>query len=259
MKHLAAIVAFGAALATSAPALAQAPGQGSRTDIGGEQVFSVRGHFIVWGAMGLDLDVIGDVTSGSLGRIGGTGMLVDSTAYPDVYVRTQRRRYVGVGVGVTQRSELFARYQEANNPAATVIIGQYGASSNSFAVSFDNYKDRLIEFGIRKYIASPKSSREYFAISGGMKTVQPISMTMQVPGGNVRTELYSTSRVPCVGLEFGATVEFHKIGLFLESGLRYQGRLSRNDADLAAYELQDLNNTGFRLYMPVNVGLLVRF
>lgn len=262
MKQLTVIVALLGALATATPASAQAPGQGSRTDIGGtqgKQAFNVRGHLIVWGSLGLDLDVIGNVTSSSLGSIRGTAMLIDSTAYPDVYVRTQRRRSVGVGFGIFEKTEIFARYQEADNPAATITLGQFGAKTNTFAVSFDNYKDHMIDFGIRKYLASPKASRVYFALEGGMKTVEPLSMTMLAPGGNVRTELYGKSRIPSLGLEFGLTLEYHKIGMFAETGFRYQKRLARNDADLALYQLQDVNNTGFRLFMPATVGLLVRF
>ena len=263
MKQLAVIVVLLAALSTAAPASAQqAPGQGSRTDIGGtqgKQAFSVRGHLIVWGSMGLDLDVIGDVTASSLGSIRGTGMLIDATAYPDVYVRTQRRRSVGVGFGIFDRTEVFARYQDADNPAATVTVGQFGAKTNTFAVSFDNYKDHMIDFGIRKYLASPRSSRVYFALAGGMKTVEPLSMTMQVPGGNVRTELYGKSNILALGLEFGLTLEYHKIGMFAEAGFRYQKRLARNDSELALYQLEGVNDTGFRLFMPATVGLLVRF
>ncbi len=243
-------------------AAAQAPGQGARTDIGakqGSQAFTVRKHLIVWGAMGLDLDVIGDVTSQAVGTIRGTGVGVQTTAYTDVYVRTPRRRYLGVGYGLFKKAEVFARYTEADNPASTVVVGQFGISSNTFGIAFDNYKDRMVEFGIRKYIATPKSSREYFALTGGMKTVEPIGITMQAPGGNVRTELYSKSHMLSIGVEVGISLEFHKIGVFAESGMRYQKRLTRNDTDLLQYGLDGLNDTGIRIFMPANFGLLIRF
>ena len=260
MKSCVLALAFGALLGSAAPVFAQAGS--SKTDIGaaqGSQAFTVKHHLIVWGSLGLDLDVIGDVTAGALGTIRGTPVLVSATAFPDVYVATQRRRYLGVGYGVFDKTELFVRYQEANNPAATVVIGQFGTSASTFAVAFDNYKDRLVEFGLRKYIATPKNSRQYFAIVGGMKQVDPLGIVLQVPGGSVRTELYSQSRIPSFGLEFGVSLEFHKLGIFLESGLRYQQRLTRNDADLAPYGLEDLNNTAIRLFMPINAGLLLRF
>lgn len=263
MKLRLAAFLCGAALVTAVPAWAQqAPTGGSRTDLGGKQggqTFSVKGHFSVFVSGGLDLDVLGDVNGGALGTIRGTQMLLDPTAYPDVYVRTQRRRSVGIGFGVFKKVELFARYQDANNPAETVLIGRFGSNTNLFAVSYDNYKDSLIEFGLKKYLASPRSSRVYVALSGGMKTVEPISMTLQVPGGNVRTELYSKSRIPSYGLEFGVTLEYHRIGLFLESGFRYQKRLTRNDNDLALYGLETANNTGIRFYMPANLGVIFRF
>lgn len=262
MRTLAVAVVVCVGLAMSSPAWAQAPGQGSRTDIGGtqgKQTFTVKNHLIVWGSMGLDLDVIGDVTAGALGTVRDTQTLVSATAFPDVYVKTPRRRYLGVGFGAFDKTEIFARYTEANNPAATVIIGQFGSSSTTFPVVFDNYKDRMVEFGLRKYIATPKASRQYFALVGGMKTVEPLGAILQIPGGSVRTELYSKSRIPSIGLEFGISLEWHKMGIFLESGMHYQKRLTRNDNDLAQYGLETLNNTAVRIYIPVSAGLLVRF
>ncbi len=266
MKQWAILSAFVSAfaLAVPQPVLAQQtpPAGSSRTDLGGKegnQTFSVRGHIILWGAGGLDLDVLGNVTGGALGTIRGTQMLIDVTAYPDVYVRTQRRRSAGIGFGVLKSVELFARYEDTNNPASAVVIGKFGSDTNTFGVAFDNYKDRLIEFGLRKYLASPKRSRVYIALSGGMKTVEPISMTMQVPGGNVRTELYSKSRIPSYGVGFGVTLEYRHFGFFVDSGFRYQKRLMRNDSDLALYGLEDVNNTGVRFFMPATLGLLVRF
>lgn len=262
MRHLAVLLTLCATLAFSVPAEAQAPGQGSRTDIGGtqgKQAFSVRGHLIVWGAVGWDLDLIGSVTAQTAGAIRGTPTLIVETAYPDVYVSTQQRRYIGIGYGISQRVEIFARYQQANNPAAAVDIGRFATTANTFPITFENYKDRLFEGGIRKYIASPKSTREYFAIMGGMKRIDPFGMTMAVPGGDVKTAVYGASRVLSIGLELGVTVEYHRVGLFLESGFRYQGKLKRDDADLGQYGLDGVNNTGYRFFMPANIGLLVRF
>lgn len=258
------VVVSALAFAVASPARAQQapPAGSSQTDLGGKegsQTFSVRGHFIFWGAGGLDLDVLGDVTSSALGTIRGTQMLIDPTAYPDVYVRTQRRRSAGVGFGVLKSVELFARYEDTNNPASAVVIGKFGSQTNTFGVAFDNYKDRLIEFGLRKYLASPKRTRVYIALSGGIKTVEPISMTMQVPGGNVRTELYGKSRVPAYGVGFGVTLEYKHFGVFIDSGFRLQKRLARNDNELALYGLEDVNNTGVRFFMPATLGLLVRF
>lgn len=257
-----AAVTLSVLIGSVAPASAQAPGQGARTDIGGVQgagAFSVRGHFSVWAGGGLDLDVISGLTQSSLGRIRNTQMLINPASFPDVYVRTQRRRYASVGFGIFKKTELIARYQDATNPSSTVLLGVFASNDNEFAVNFDQYKDRVIEFGLRKYMATPKSVRQYFALVGGMKTVQPLSMNMRLPGGDVRARMYEQSRVPSVGLDFGFTFEFHKVGAYLETGLRYQGRLKRTDEDLALYELDSINNTGWRAFMPLTLGVMFRF
>ncbi len=249
------------ALIFATPALAQNAGQ-ERSTIGakaGSQTFTLLGKFSVFGGMGLDLDVIGDVTAPALGTIRGTSVAIQGTAYPDVYVRTQRRRYIGASFGFRPKTEIMARYQEANNPAATVSAGAVGAARNGFAVAVDNYKDRLIEFGLRHYMATPKRARQYISILGGMKTVDALGMEMRPPGGANRTALYSKSRIPSIGFEIGFAVEYGHVGIFLESGARWQKRLKRDDTDLALYELTDVNNTGPRIFMPATFGLHFRF
>jgi hypothetical protein len=255
------VLAAAVSLAFAAPAAAQTAGQ-DRSTIGaskGGQVFSVKGKFSVFGAVGLDLDVIGNVTAPSLGVIRGTSVAIQDTAYPDVYVKTQHRRFLGASFGFKRKTEIMARYQEANNPAATVAAGAFGVATNEFAVAFDNYKDRMFEFGLRHYMSTPKHSRQYFSLLYGLKTVDAIAMDMRAPGGAVRTALYSKSRVPSLGLEFGIALERGHGGVFLESGVRWQKRLKRDDTDLAAYQLTDVNDTGARLFMPVTLGLHVRF
>jgi hypothetical protein len=242
-------------------ASAQDAGQ-DRSTIGakaGSQTFSVLGKFSVFGGVGLDLDVIGDVTAPAVGAIRGTSIAIQGTAYPDVYVRTQRRRYLGASFGFRPKTEIMARYQEANNPASTVSAGVYGSAANGFAVTVDDYKDRLIEFGIRHYLATPKRTRQYFSLLGGMKTVDALGMEMRPPGGANRTALYSKSRIPSLGFELGAAVEYGHVGIYLESGVRWQKRLKRDDTDLAQYELTDVNNTGARFFMPVTLGFHFKF
>lgn len=248
-------------LMAATPALAQNAGQ-ERSTIGakaGSQTFSVLGKFSLFGGIGLDLDVIGDVTAPAIGTIRGTAVAIQGTAYPDVYVRTQRRRYIGASFGFRPKTEIMARYQEANNPAATVSAGVSGAGGSGFAVAVDDYKDRLIEFGLRHYMATPKRTRQYFSILGGLKTVDALGMEMRPPGGSNRTALYSKSRIPSIGIEVGFALEYGHVGIFLESGVRWQKRLKRDDTDLAQYGLTDVNNTGPRIFMPATFGLHFRF
>jgi hypothetical protein len=123
----------------------------------------------------------------------------------------------------------------------------------------------MIEFGLRHYMATPKRSRQYFSLLYGLKTVEAIGMDMRPPGGTVRAAMYSKSHVPSIGLEFGVSMEFGHAGVFIESGVRWQKRLKRDDTDLAQYNVAesnnftDANNTGSRIFMPATFGLHFRF
>ena len=246
-------------LISARPAAAQTAGQ-DRSTIGaskGSQTFTVKGHLSVFAGLGLDLDVIGDVTAPAVGSVRGTSVAVQSTAFPDVYVATPRRRYLGASFGFKRKTEIMARYQEARNPASTIEGGATAVSK--FAVSYSDYRDRMIEFGLRHYMATPKRSRQYFSLLYGVKTVEAIAMQMRPPGGAAPTALYSRSRVPSIGMEFGVSLEYGHVAVFLESGVRWQQRLKRDDTELVQYQLEDANNTGSRIFMPATLGLHFRF
>ena len=108
-------------------------------------------------------------------------------------------------------------------------------------------------------MATPKRTRQYFSLLGGMKTVDALGMQMRPPGGANRTALYSKSRVPSIGFELGVAIEYGHLGVFVESGVRWQRRLTRDDTDLDQYQLNDVNTTGSRIFMPVTFGLHFRF
>lgn len=248
-------------LLSATPAAAQDAGE-TRSTIGaaaGSQTFSVKGKFSVFGGVGLDLDVLGDISAGGVGTIRNTPAVIQPAAFPDVYVKTQRRRYFGAAFGFKRKTEIMVRYQEAKNPASTVALGGFGSADNTFPVVVDDYHDRLVEFGLRHYFATPKRSRQYFTLLYGMKTVDAISMDTRPPGGPIPMALYSKSTVPSIGLEFGVSLEFGHMGVFLESGARWQKKLKRDDTDLAKYDLETVNDTGSRLFMPATLGLHFRF
>jgi hypothetical protein len=260
-RRLAVLPAAVFVLLSAVPAVAQDAGQ-ARSTLGasqGSQTFSVKGKVSVFGAMGLDLDVLGDISVGGIGEVRGTPTLIQQAAFPDVYVKTQRRRYLGASFGFKRKTEIMVRYQEAANPAATILLGIFGTNDNTFPVTVDDYKDRLVEFGIRHYFATPKRSREYFSLLVGRKTVDAISMTMRPPGGPIPVALYSKSAVPSISLDFGVSLEYGHVGIFLESGARWQKNLTRDDTDLAKYQLDGVNDSGARLFMPATLGLHVRF
>ena len=58
---------------------------------------------------------------------------------------------------------------------------------------------------------------------------------------------------------FGVTYERWHMGVFIEAGARWTPRLVRNDNDLRPLGVEMINNTGARIFMPANVGLMLRF
>ena len=262
MRHLFPLLpvfAVAAGTFAAAPASAQTtPPPVPAMHIAAQAEFNLRGHLSAMVSGGWDLDVIGDVTAGALGMApDGQQFAINPTAYPDVFAKTPTRRAASIGFGIARRTEVFARYTEANYTSARSSVG---APSVPLVMKVSNYREKSYELGLRHYFATGLRFRRYVNFAYGQRRIDAISATFTstvVPDLG-ELQLYSASRLPSMSVEFGMTIEVPHAGIFIEGGARWQKRLKRNDADLAPLGAADANNTGARFYMPVQVGVVFR-
>jgi hypothetical protein len=252
-------------LGLAAPVLAQdaTPGPGSPASrtTKPKANWTLKHHVSLQVSGGYDLDVFGSVLANSVGtRTTSTytqTLVVSTTAYPDVFVRVPKRSQVSLGFGIFRRDELFARISRATYVALPLNVGIPQAS---MVVALSPYKEQSVEFGLRHYFNTGSVRRIYVAMSGGQRTIQAISGAFTPGFGDPLgvMSLYDASKVKTISVEFGTTFEIKHIGFFIEGGGRWQGKLTRNDGDLALWGLNTANDTGGRLYMPVQFGVVFR-
>lgn len=227
---------------------------------------------------GLDLDVFGEVavpgvscdvtvTEGPTACNNQARIVQSSRAlhYPDVYVATPKRWHASVGFGIFQKDELIV--QVSGNRATAeenIVLGEVltGAGNTPLRATFTTYEDLAIEGGWRHYFRAVGRSKSYVNLLYGRRTVEAITADLIAAGadgdlGTVR--FYDKANLKTAAIVFGVTYERFPIGIFVEAGFRWTARLARQDADLSALGVPTFNDTGSRIFMPANVGLMLRF
>lgn len=227
---------------------------------------------------GLDLDVFGevvvpgvscnpDVTEGPTSCRNQTRIVQAGRAahYPDVYVAVPKRLHASAGFGIFQKDELIVQISRNRSVAEPSIpLGQVvsGEGSRPLRATFTTYEDSSIEGGWRHYLRAVGRSKSYVHLTYGRRKVEAITADL-FAGGNDGTlgtvRFYDAATLRTAAIVFGVTYERWHMGVFLEAGARWTQRLVRQDADLRPLGLEMINDTGPRIFMPANVGIMVRF
>jgi hypothetical protein len=256
---------FAAAPAAAQVAVPTAPVKAG-TDVG------IRGKFSLMGAYGFDLDVLGDVlTTGDPAKGDGIRgdpptqvvVLPQPVGYPSVYFSTPRRQLVTAGFGVFQRRELIVQYSRTEYTAEPATVGDIGTASGvrKLTATATPYIDESFTAGLRHYFKATGPARKYVNLLYGVRKVKPIGAhitggTGDSDIGNVR--LYDAASIPTAAIVFGLTYERGIVGIYLEAGVNWTQRLPRQDDDLRGDNLEFINNTGSRTFMPANIGIVIR-
>jgi hypothetical protein len=224
----------------------------------------IRGKISLTAAYGLDLDVFGEVLMPGLGETPARIIAVaNAVPYPTVYVATPRRQLVTLGFGVFQRSELIARYSRTRYAAEPASIGEVVNISGRgpLVATFSTCSDTTIEGGLRHYFKATGPSRNYVNLLYGRRSIEAISARMTgnfVDSDLGAIRLYDAATIPTAAIVFGVTYERGRLGIFVEGGVRWTQKMSRQDDDLRPLGAEVINNTGARIFMPLNVGFVFR-
>lgn len=273
-RGLAVLVLAWAGLTT--PAAAQGVGQLALPTVEP----GIKGRLSLTVSGGLDLDVFGELVVPGLS----CSLEEDATAetacnqqlrivqisdprhYPDVYVSTPFRVQAAAGFGIFQRDELIVQVSRSRSSAEPGIrVGRLlsAEGDRDLRGTFTAYEDFSIEGGLRHYFRASGRSKKYVNLTFGRRTIEAIGADLAGAGadgdlGTVR--FYDKATVPTGAVVFGVTFEPWKhLGIFLEAGFRFTGKLAQQDADLDALSLGAINDTGKRIFMPANLGLVFRF
>ena len=204
------------------------------------------------GAANVSLSDLG-VLDASLSGLGGA-LSIESRSFDDIYD-------TGYGVdleaayGLSTKDEIFVSIRYSNVEADGVEIGAASipALNGDFSVfgEFDDYSAVSAELGYRRFFRDGHRFRPYLTGRAGIAFVDSIDVSLAVPDADIALDdirFYDSTATFSVGAGPGFVYQVtEKLGIGLESTIRYTGELDGDDADLRALGLDGLNDDGARV------------
>lgn len=237
-----------------------------------------RGQWSVRVMGGLDLPAGGRLHDGTQAAVPNLGALDPALAglsgRLDISGRGNQRFFNGgaagaveIGYAIRPGGEIFGgfRYQ-GNGPGeavvGTAVVPDLGAELPVFG-RFGRLRAYTGELGYRHYFMRDSVVRPYVAGRAGVTFTESIDATFRVPGTAIvlpDTPFYRNSVSATVGGDIGAALQLTKgLDLNIETGLRWTSGLRTNDEVLPALGLQEVNQAGGRVDVPIRAGFTVRF
>lgn len=215
------------------------------------------GGGMVWGTLGLHVDLGGSVNSSGIGTVGGQRAEINSNTWAERYDSPLLIRFGGA-YNLDDRSQLFGAFGWEQAEADVAESGLIGG--RDLEVAFTDYQGWGFDGGYRFFIDAGRSVWPFVSASIGFQRIQAITISLSAPPFNAReVPFYDDSWVAQwrVGTGLIGDVGDH-FGLMLTLDVRYSGVLS-DAAGIGTLGFERINNVGNRWSMPIMVGVYGKF
>lgn len=210
-------------------------------------------------ALGTGLTLSGNVINEEVGRINGTPTVFVEQSYSNHFSDALRVRLMG-NFGLDYNKEAFATFAYNKMNATERVTGSSGGYP--LYTRFGNTSALDLEGGIRYYFRPEGPTRTYVAGVAGVRFAEAVGATIRVLElGLTLTDLeyFDSSTMFLVGADTGISRDLSDtIAIGAEIGLRYQPKPSPSPI-LAGTGLENINDTGSRLSLPISAFLTWRF
>ena len=203
-----------------------------------------------------DPSIGGTMHEGGSGKVLGLTTLVDEKSWSDTHKQSGFLGSAGVGIGLNSKVEAVGNVEFGQVGAQQLQVGTV-ATLPLFA-QFDDYKYWGLNGGARVFLASGGVS-PYVTGTVGFRRISAIGGTFSVPAAKVTLTqpFFDESSVPTFGADFGVLFGQKRARIGVQAGLHWAGGPKGAGASFAGTGLENLNDKGSRLSLPV--GVVVRF
>lgn len=198
----------------------------------------------------------GTMHEGGSGRVLSLATLVDEKKWTDTHKTTGILGSAGVGFGLNDMMEVVGNVEFGRTKAERLQVGTV-ATLPLFG-EFDDLKYWGLNGGVRVFLSSGAIT-PYVAGTVGFRRLSAIEGTFSVPAASVtlRQPFFDESTVPTLGGDFGVLFGTMRVKVGFQAGVHWTGGPTGSAASFAGTGLENLNDKGARLSLPV--GAVVRF
>jgi hypothetical protein len=238
-------LAAGVLLGIASPAQAQSP---TSLEAGGG---------MVWGSIGFQADLGGNVNSPGVGVVNGQRAEINANTWAERYDSALLFR-IGGAYNLDYRSQIFGTLSWEQAEADPAVAGLIGG--RDLEVTFTDYQGWGLDGGYRFFFDAGLPIMPFLSASLGFQRVQEITITMiATPFAAREVPFYADSWVTQWRVGTGFIGDFNRhFGWQATLDIKYSGVLS-DDAGIGTLGFERINNVANRWTMPFMGGIYVKF
>ena len=216
------------------------------------------GHVSVWGEIGFEGDLKGNINTSGVGQVAGSRAEIDINSWAERYDAALAVRF-GFGYALDEHQQLTftANWNQAKSDQATVgLIG-----GQPLLATFSDYQGWGFDAGYRYYGATASKVKPFVSMAVGVQHVQEIQADLTAAPNIVFNDVpfYQDSTVLRGRFGGGFIVMFSdKVGLQVTGDIQYTGALN-DQSGLGTLGFERINDDGRKWSSPLTGGLIVHF
>jgi hypothetical protein len=215
------------------------------------------GGGMIWGALGFQADLGGNVNSPGVGTVSGQRAEINANTWAERYDSALLFR-IGGAYNLDYRSQIFGTLSWEQAEADPAVAGLIGG--RDLEVTFTDYQGWGLDGGYRFFFDAGLPIMPFLSASLGFQRVQEITITMiALPFAAREVPFYADSWVTQWRVGTGFIGDFNRhFGWQATLDIKYTGVLS-DDAGIGTLGFERINNVANRWTLPFMGGIYVQF
>jgi len=216
------------------------------------------GHVSVWGEIGFEADLKGNINTSGVGLVNGSRAEIDINSWGERYDAAFVVRF-GVGFALDEHQQLTFNGNWDQAQADQGEVGLLGGQP--LFASFTDYQGWGFDAGYRYYHATAGMVKPFVGVAAGFQRVQEIqaNFTAAPSVAYNAVPFYTDSWSLRARFGGGMIVMFSdKVSLQVTGDIQYTGALN-DQSGLGTLGFERVNNDGKKWNSPLTGGLIVHF
>jgi hypothetical protein len=216
------------------------------------------GHFSVWGEIGFENDLKGNINTSGVGLVAGQRAEIDINSWAERYDAALLVK-AGFGYALDDQQQITFTFNWDQAEADQAEIGLLGGQP--LTATFTDYQGWGFDAGYRYYAPTASKVKPFVEMAVGVQHVQEIHADM-IGAPNLAfndVPFYNDSYALRGRAGGGIVVMFNsKVGFQLVGNLQYTGAL-KDQSGLGTLGFERVNNEGRKWNAPLTGGIIAHF
>jgi len=213
--------------------------------------------WVVFGSIGFDPPLSGNVTSAVTGTLGGAPLVLGNVSFSEVYGSLVRWQFGG-GYRVNDRAEVLARFAYTSGGGSRALLGVTPGAP--YVGEFESINEKLFQLGYRYQLGRLGPFRPFVNGWGGFVRANSIDATLTLPGSAnppINLPVLDSSAAAAISGGGGLLLPLtSRLAISIDADLQWRTALNSANV-LVGTGLDNIGDDSARWSFPVTFGVVL--